>query len=355
MRKMLALLAGLGLSLAVGAASGADKLKVGFIYVGPIGDHGWTYQHDQGRLAVEEAFGDKVETVYVENVAEGPDAERAITRLARDGSGIIFTTSFGYMDPTIKAAKNFPDVKFEHGTGYKRADNVTTYSARFYEGRYVIGQIAARMSKSGVAGYIASFPIPEVVRGINSFMLGAQSINPDFKVKVVWVSTWFDPGKEADAAKVLIGQGADIITQHTDSTAPLQIAAEQGVVGFGQASDMIKFAPKSQLTSIIDDWAPYYVRRVQAVMDGTWKSEDTWDGMGPGMVAMAPYTNLPDDVVAMAQEAQAKITSGEFHPFTGPIYKQDGSMAIGEGEHLDDGTLLGMNWYVKGIDDKLPE
>ena len=355
MRKLLAVMAGLALSLVVGAASGADKLKVGFIYVGPIGDHGWTYQHHEGLLAVEEAFGDRVETVYVENVAEGPDAERAITRLARQGAGIIFTTSFGYMDPTIKVAKNFPDVMFEHATGYKRADNVTTYSARFYEGRYIIGQIAARMSKSGVAGYIASFPIPEVVRGINSFMLGAQSVNPDFKVKIVWVSTWFDPGKEADAAKVLIGQGADIITQHTDSTAPLQIAAEQGVHGFGQASDMIKFAPQSQYTAIIDDWAPYYVRRVGAALDGTWKSEDTWDGMGPGMVAMAPYTNLPDDVAAMAQEVQAKITSGEFHPFTGPIHNQDGEMVIGEGEVLDDGVLLGMNWYVQGIDDKLPQ
>ena len=355
MRKLLAVLAGLAMSLVVATASGADKLKVGFIYVGPIGDHGWTYEHNQGRLAVEEAFGDQVETIYVENVDEGPDAERTITRLARQGAGIIFTTSFGYMDPTINVAKNFPDVKFEHATGYKRADNVTTYSARFYEGRYVIGQIAARMSKSGVAGYIASFPIPEVVRGINSFMLGAQSINPDFKLKVVWVSTWFDPGKEADAAKTLIDLGADIITQHTDSPAAMQIAAERGVLAFGQASDMIAFGPKAQLTSIIDDWAPYYVRRVQAVMDGTWKSEDTWDGMGPGMVAMAPYTNLPDDVVAMAQETEAKITSGEFHPFTGPIDKQDGSMAIGEGEHLDDGTLLGMNWYVKGIDDKLPE
>ena len=260
------------------------------------------------------------------------------------------------MDPTNKVAGKFPDVKFEHATGYKRDHpNVTTYSARFYEGRYVIGQIAARMSKSGVAGYIASFPIPEVVRGINSFLLGAQSINPDFKLKIVWVSTWFDPGKEADAAKVLIGQGADIITQHTDSTAPLQIAAEQGVIGFGQASDMIKFAPDHQLTAIIDDWAPYYVARVKAVLDGTWESTDTWDGMGPGMVAMAPYTNLPDDVVAMAKETEAKITSGEFHPFTGPIYKQDGSMAIGEGEVLDDGTLLGMNWYVKGVDDELPQ
>ena len=356
MRKRFAFAAGLALALASATATGADKLKVGFIYVGPIGDHGWTYQHDQGRLAVEAAFGDKVETVYVENVAEGPDAERAITRLARDGAGIIFTTSFGYMDPTNKVAKNFPDVKFEHATGYKRDHpNVTTYSARFYEGRYVIGQIAARMSKSGIAGYIASFPIPEVVRGINSFMLGAQSINPDFKVKIVWVSTWFDPGKEADAAKVLIGQGADIISQHTDSTAPLQIAAEQGVLGFGQASDMIKFAPDHQMTAIIDDWAPYYVARVQAVLDGTWESMDTWDGMGPGMVAMAPYTNLPDDVVAMAKETEAKITSGEFHPFTGPIYKQDGSMAIGEGEVLDDGTLLGMNWYVKGVDDELPQ
>ena len=355
MRKLLAVLSGLALSLAVATAFGADRLKVGFIYVGPIGDHGWTYQHDQGRLAVEEAFGDQVETVYVESVAEGSDAERAITRLARQGAGMIFTTSFGYMDSTVKVAGNFPDVKFEHATGYKRADNVTTYSGRFYEGRYVIGQIAAKMSKSGVAGYVASFPIPEVVRGINAFLLGAQSINPDFKLKIVWVSTWFDPGKEADAAKVLIGQGADIIAQHTDSTAPLQIAAEQGVLGFGQSSDMIKFAPNTQLTAIVDDWAPYYVARVKAVLDGTWESTDTWDGMGPGMVVMAPYTNLPDDVVAMAKATEAKITSGEFHPFTGPIHKQDGSMAIGEGEVLDDGTLLGMNWYVKGVDDKLPQ
>ena len=313
MRKRFAFAAGLALALVVATASGADKLKIGFVYVGPIGDHGWTYQHDHGRLAIEEALGNRVETVYVENIAEGPDTERAITRLARQGAGLIFTTSFGFMDPTIKVAKRFPDVKFEHATGYKRADNVSTYSARFYEGRYVIGQIAARMSTSGVAGYIASFPIPEVVRGINSFMLGAQSINPDFKLKVVWVSTWFDPGKEADAAKVLIGQGADIITQHTDSTAPLQIAAEQGVIGFGQASDMIAFAPDNQLTAIIDNWAPYYVARAEAVLDGTWESVDTWDGMSTGMVQMAPYTNLPDDVVAMAMETEARITSGAFH------------------------------------------
>ena len=355
MKKLFALAAGLALSLAAATVSGADKLKVGFVYVGPIGDHGWTYTHDQGRLMVEEELGDMVETVFVENVPEGPDAERAITRFARDGAGLIFTTSFGYMDPTIKVAKNFPDVKFEHATGYKRADNVSTYIARFYEGRYVIGQIAATVSKSGVAGYVASFPIPEVVRGINAFMLGAQSVNPDFKIKVVWVNSWFDPGKEADAAKVMIGQGADIITQHTDSTAPLQIAEEAGVVGFGQASDMIAFAPKAQLTSIIDNWGPYYVARTQAVLDGTWETSDTWDGMAEGMVVMAPYTNMPDDVAAMAMETAEKIRTGAMHPFDGPIYRQDGEMVIGEGEHLDDGTLLGMNWYVKGVDDKLPQ
>ena len=351
MKKLL--IVALALLLTV-AAFGQDKLKVGFVYVGPIGDHGWTYQHHDGLLAVQEEFGDRVETIYVENIAEGPDAERAITRMAREGAGLIFTTSFGFMDPTINVATRFPDVKFEHATGYKRADNVAIYSARFYEGRYIIGQIAAQMSESGVAGYIASFPIPEVVRGINAFLLGAQTINPDFKLKVVWVNTWFDPGKEADAAKVLIGQGADIITQHTDSTAPLQIAEEQGVVGFGQASDMIKFAPSAQLTSVIDEWAPYYVARTRAVLDGTWESTDTWDGIAPGMVRMAPYTNMPDEVKALAMETEAAIVSGELHPFKGPIYNQEGEMVIGEGEALDDGTLLGMDWYVQGVDDKLP-
>ena len=356
MKKLIGMVAlALAMTFAAGAASAADKLKVGFIYIGPIGDHGWTYAHDQGRLAVEEALGDQVETVYVENIPEGPDAERAIERLARQDVGLIFTTSFGYMDPTIKVATRFPDVKFEHATGYKQSENVATYNARFHEGRYVIGQIAAKTSKSGIAGYIASFPIPEVVMGINAFMLGAQSINPDFKVKVVWVNTWFDPGKEADAAKVLIGQGADIITQHTDSTAPLQVAEEEGVHGFGQASDMIHFAPKAQLTAIIDEWGPYYIERAQAVLDGTWESGDSWTGMSAGTVVMAPYTNMPDDVAAMAMETEAMITSGELNPFAGPIYKQDGTLAVAEGEIMDDGTLAGINWYVQGVDDTLPE
>jgi basic membrane protein A len=282
MKKLFGIALAAALGLGIASAQAEEKLKIGFIYVGPIGDHGWSYQHNQGRLAIEAAFGDKVETTYIENVSEGPDAERAIERLARDGAGLIFTTSFGFMNPTLKVAKKFPDVKFEHATGYKRADNVSTYSARFYEGRYIIGQIAAKMSKTGTAGYIGSFPIPEVVRGINSFMLGAQSVNPDFKIKVVWVNSWYDPGKEADAAKALLDQGADVISQHTDSPAPLQVAEERGAVGFGQASDMIKFAPNAQLTAIVDDWSVYYVNRVQAALDGTWKSEDIWGGLAQG-------------------------------------------------------------------------
>jgi len=337
------------------SATAADKLKVGFIYIGPPGDHGWTYQHDQGRLAMKNTLGDQVETMFVENVPEGPDAERTIERLARQGAGLIFTTSFGYMDPTIKVAKRFPEVKFEHATGYKQADNVSTYSSRFYEGRYVIGQIAGKISKSGTAGYIASFPIPEVVRGINSFLLGAQSVNPDFKLKVIWVNSWFDPGKEADAAKVLISQGADIITQHTDSTAAIQVAEEKGVYAFGQASDMAAFAPKALLTSIVNNWTDYYIARTQAVLDGSWESTDTFGGMDMNMVRMGAFNNMPDDVKAMAEATTASITSGELHPFAGPIFAQDGSQTIGEGEVLDIGTLMSMNWYVQGVDDQLPQ
>ena len=352
---LLAPLAAAALAIA-SPAMAEDPLKVGFIYVGPIGDFGWSYQHDQGRLAIEEAFGDKVETSYLESVPEGQDAERAIERLARSGHKLIFTTSFGYMEATNKIAAKYPDVMFEHATGYKRdTPNVSTYSSRFFEGRYVIGQIAAKMSETGVAGYIASFPIPEVVRGINAFLLGAQSINPDFKLKVVWVNTWFDPGKEADAAKTLVDQGVDILTQHTDSTAPMQVAAERGIKAFGQASDMYAFGEETQLTSIIDNWNDYYIARTKAVLDGTWESTDTWGGMDAEMVHMAAFTNMPDDIKAMAEKTMASIKSGEFHPFTGPIQKQDGSDWLAEGEVADDGTLLGMNFYVAGVDDTLPE
>lgn len=356
MRKMIAALATtIALALPVAPAAAQEKLKVCFVYVGPHNDGGWSEGHDHARELLQEELGDRVETSYVENIAEGPDAERAIERLARSGCGLIFTTSFGFMDPTIAVAAKYPDVKFEHATGFKTADNVATYNARFYEGRYISGLIAGSVSETGVAGYIASFPIPEVVMGINAFMLAAQKINPDFQVKIVWVNSWFDPAKEADAAKALFDQGADIIVQHTDSPAPLQIAEERGLHGFGQARDMIEFAPNAQLTAVSDDWAPYYIERTRAALDGTWESQAAWWGIPEGMVKMSPYTNMPDDVKALAEETEAKIKSGEFHPFTGPVNKQDGTQVVGEGEVVPDDQLLGMNYYVEGIDAELPK
>ena len=349
---------GLAAALALSVAAPAfaqDKIKACFLYIGSKTDGGWTQAHDIGRQLVDKELGDKVETTFVENVPEGPDAERAIERLARSGCAIVFTTSFGFMDQTVAVASKFPDVKFEHATGYKTAPNLAVYNARFYEGRYIQGVIAAKMSKVGVAGYIASFPIPEVVMGINAFVLGAQSVNPDFKLKVVWANTWFDAGKEADAAKVLIDQGVDIITQHTDSTGPMQVAEERGIMAFGQASDMIAAGPKTQLTAIVDTWGPYYVKRVNMVLDGSWKSEMSWDGLKDGILTMAPYTNMPDDVKALAEETEAKIRSGELKPFTGPIAKQDGTEWLKAGEQADDGVLSGLNFYVKGVDDKLPQ
>ncbi|MCO5163561.1 MAG: BMP family ABC transporter substrate-binding protein [Mesorhizobium sp.] len=356
-RIVIALAASAAATIASGSALAQDKAKACFIYVGPIGDFGWSYQHHQGALEMQKNLGgeEKVEIAYLESVPEGADAERAIERFARSGCKIIFTTSFGYMDATNAVAGKFPDVKFEHATGFKRdTPNVATYNSKFHEGRYVQGVIAAKMSQKGVAGYIASFPIPEVVMGINAFVLGAQSVNPDFKVKVVWANTWFDPGKEADAAKALLDQGVDIITQHTDSTAPMQVAHERGVKAFGQASDMIKFGPETQLTSIVDNWGPYYTERVKAVMDGSWQQVDVWGGMKEGHVVMAPYTNMPDDVKKLAEETEAKIKGG-FNPFTGPIKKQDGSEWLAAGATAPDGELLGLNFYVQGVDDQLPK
>ena len=337
-------------------AQDGDPTKACFVYVGPVGDFGWSYQHDEGRKQVEAELGDAVETAFLESVPEGADAERAIERFARSGCDIIFTTSFGYMDATNKVAAKFPDVKFEHATGFKREHpNVSTYNSKFYQGRYVLGQIAAEMSEEGKAGYIASFPIPEVVRGINAFVLGARSVDPDFTVTPIWVNTWFDPGKESDAAKTLVDQGFDIITQHTDSTAPMQVAAERGIKAFGQASDQIAFGPETQLTSIIDDWGPYYVERVQAVIDGTWEQKDSWDGLAEGNVAMADYTNMPEDIAARAEETEQRITSGEFEPFTGPINRQDGTEWLAEGETASIEELLGLNFYVEGVEGSLPQ
>ncbi len=337
-------------------AHAQDKLKVGFVYVGPIGDGGWTYQHDQGRLAVVEKFSDRVETIYQESVPEGADAERVLTQMALSGAGLVFTTSFGYMDATVNTAQKFPNVKFEHATGYKRLDNLATYDARFYEGRAVIGTIAGRMTKTNKIGYIASFPIPEVIQGINSTYLHAKKVNPDVELVVIWVYTWFDPAKEADAAKAMIEQGVDVITQHTDSTAPLAEAAKtEGIIGFGQASDAAEYKPSPRVSSIIDNWAPYYIKRVQAVLDGTWESAHTWGGIADGEVVIGEITDaVPDEVKAEAEALRDSIGSGAYHPFTGPINKQDGTAWLADGEVATDEQLVAMDFYVEGMTGAIP-
>ena len=338
-----------------GLARADEPFKAGFIYVGPVADFGWSHQHDLGRQAAQKAIGDKLKTTYVESVKEGPDSERVIRELATGGNGIIFTTSFGFMNPTIKVAKQFPAVKFEHCTGYKRAVNVATYNIRFYEGRYIQGVIAGKVSKSGVVGYIGSVPIPEVVMGMNAFIQGMRTVNPQGKIKLVWINGWYDPGKESDAAKALIDQGADIIAQHTDSAAPLQVAEQRGVHGFGQASDMIKFAPKAQLTSSVDHWDEYYTQRIQAAMDGSWTTQDIWGGLKAGMLHMAPWTNMPDDVAAAAQAAEDGIKSGSIVIFKGPINDQSGKIKVADGAQLTDDDILGMNWLAEGIEGTLPQ
>ena len=338
-----------------GLARADEPFKAGFVYVGPVADFGWSHQHDLGRQAAQKALGDKLKTTYVESVKEGPDSERVIRELATAGNGIIFTTSFGFMNPTIKVAKQFPNVKFEHATGYKRADNVATYNIRFYEGRYVQGVIAGKMSKSGVVGYIGSVPIPEVVMGMNAFIRGMHTVNPQGKIKLVWINGWYDPGKESDAAKALIDQGADIIAQHTDSAAPLQVAEQRGVKGFGQASDMIKFAPKAQLTSSVDHWDEYYTQRIQAAMDGSWQTQDIWGGLKIGMLHMAPWTNMPDDVAQAAQAAEDGIKDGSIVIFKGPINDQSGKVKVADGAQLSDDDILGMNWLADGIEGTLPQ
>ncbi|MFT3689512.1 BMP family ABC transporter substrate-binding protein [Paenirhodobacter sp.] len=339
------------------AARAAEPLKVGFIYVGPVGDMGWSYQHDQSRLAVQKEFGDKIVTSFIENVPEGPDAERALTQLALQGNQLIFATSFGFMDATVNVAKKFPKVKFEHATGYKLAENLATYDARFYEGRAIQGTIAGRMTKTNKIGYIGSFPIPEVIQGINAAYIHAKKVNPDVEMKVVWAYTWFDPAKEADAAAALISEGCDFVLQHTDSTAPQAKAQEKGnVYTFGQASDMISFAPKPRVSSTIDNWEPYYKKRIQEALDGSWKSESTWGGIGTGMVGIGEITDaVPAEVKAEAEALKDKIASGAYHPFTGPLNKQDGSPWLKDGETPQDSTLTGMNFFVEGIKAELPK
>ncbi|MBU2513815.1 BMP family ABC transporter substrate-binding protein [bacterium] len=343
----------LGLSLPTTAA---EKLKVGFVYVSPIGDAGWTYQHDLGRIAMEKAFGGKVVSKYIENVPEGAEAERVIRDLAQSGHDLIFTTSFGYMNPTLKVAKIFPGKFFEHSTGYKTATNVGTYMCRFYEGRYLTGMVAGKMTKSNVLGYVAAFPIPEVIRGINSFTLGAQKVNPDVKIKVIWVNSWFDPGREREAAETLIVQGADVITHHTDSTAPTLVAEEKGVYAVAYHSDMSSYGSKAHLTATMHVWDTFYTKVAGDVLNGKWKSEQVWGGIKDGMIKIAPLNPaVPADVADMVNKTEKMIASGEFHPFTGPIKAQDGKLVANAGQVLSDQDLLSMNYYVEGVLGNLPK
>jgi simple sugar transport system substrate-binding protein len=360
--------ASLALSALVGfttvtAANAADKVKVGFVYLTTPGDHGWTYAHEVARQDVEKHFGNKVETTFVENVPEGPDSARVIRELAKQGNDIIFTTSFGYMDHTIKVAKEFPNVKFEHITGYKRSPNVATGNIRFYEGRYVQGVVAGLMTKSNKIGYLASFPIPEVIQGINAFGIGLRSVNPKAEVSVIWVNSWYDPVKEADAAKVHIAEGADILAQHTDSPAMLQTAQKAGVHGFGQSSDMKAFAPKAQLFSSVNNWGPYYISKIQQMMDGKWSTGDgpdhwagnTWVGMADDYLVLSPFENMPADVAKAAARAAADIKSGKNKIFTGPIKDNSGKIRVPAGKTLNDGELFKtLDYYVDGISGKIP-
>ena len=327
------------------------KVKVGFIFLGPIGDYGWTWAHNKGRMAIDAALGGKVETIYVENVAEDASAIPQIRDLAQQGCKLIFTTSYGYMDQTIKVASEFPDVKFEHCTGFKRADNVSTYNSKFHEGRAVLGTIAGKLSKSGTLGYLGSYKVPEVVLGVNAFLLAAQKQNPAATLKLVLIDSWFDPPKEAAATETLINLGCDIVTTHTDSPGPLQILEQKGLFGFGQGADMSQFAPNAHLTAIEDIWGPYYVARAQAVLDGKWTSMDTWDGFKEGTVMIAPYSkSVPADVAALADAVQAGYKDGSYNIFTGPIYDQSGALKVKEGEVMAIGDMAVMDWFVKGVE-----
>ena len=339
---------------AAAPAAPREPLKVGFVYVSPASDAGWTAQHHKGRAEMLQALGDKVTSTYVESVPEGADAERVIRDLAQQGHKLIFTTSFGFMNPTLKVAEEFRDVKFEHATGYKTAPNVNTYNARFYEGRYLAGMISGRMTKSNTLGYVAAFPIPEVLQGINAFTLGARSVNPKVEVRVVWVNTWYDPGKERDAANALMGQGADVVTHHTDSTATVAAAEEKGKMAVAYHSNMAKYGPNAQLVAVTHHWGAYYTKRAQAVLDGTWKVEPVWGGIREGMIKLEGLSDkLPKDLVDQVKAREEEFRKGSFHPFTGPLRTNDGKVVLESGA-LTDEQLWKMDYYVEGVLGKVP-
>ncbi len=331
-------------------ARAAAPLKIAYVYTGPVADLGYTYQHDQARKAMQAHFGAAVQSHYVESVEEGPDCERVLRQLAAGGDSLIFSTSFGFMNSAVRVAKQFPDVKFEQATGYKVLPNLAEYNLRFYEGRVICGTLAGMLSKTGVAGYVGAYPIPEVVMGINAFTLAARKVNPAFKTRVVWMNSWLDPGREAEAAKSLIDQGADILADHMDSSATMQTAQTRGVLAFGQSSDRSSIGPDVQLTAIVDNWAPYYIARVQAALDGTWKTGNVWMGMKDGGVVMAPYgPRVPAAARAAGDAIKAAIIDGTLHPFAGPIADQSGAIRVPAGTVMADQDVLKMTWLVQGV------
>lgn len=343
-------------ALAFSAAAFAqqDPLKVGFVYVSPIGEAGWTYQHDLARKEMEKQFGSKMKSTYVESVPEGADAERVIRDMAQQGNKLIFATSFGYMNPTIKVARQFPDVKFVHITGYKTSKNVAITNARFYEARYLAGVLAGKMSKTNVAGYVGAFPIPEVLQGINAFARGMRSVNPKAEVRVIWVNSWYDPGKERDAAVTLLGQGADVVTHHTDSTATVQAAEERGKYAVAYHSDMTKFGPKAHLAAVTHHWDRQYIAEAQAVMNNNWKTHAIWGGIKDGMVKLEGLNAaVPADVRSLIAGREKDIVSGKLTPFDAPVKDNQGKVRLEKGS-LSDEELSRMDYYVEGVVGRVP-
>lgn len=355
--RWLAAVGGAACMLAAGLATADEPLKAAFVYIGPVGDGGWTYQHDLGRQAMEKAMAGKVKTSFVENVPETADAERVIRQLAAGGTQLIFTTSFGYMDPTMKVAKLFPKVRFEHATGYKTAPNVSVYQSRFYEGAYLLGVIAGKMTKTNTLGFVGSFPIPEVIRNIDAYTLGARSVNPKSKTKVIWVDTWYDPGKERQAAETLIAQGADMLAQNTDSPAVVQVAEEKKVHAFGWDSDMAKYGPHAHLTANTEDWGVYYIDEAKKALDGSWTGgRKTYWGIKEGLVVLSPLNPaVPADVAKIFEDKKKAIAAGTLLPFAGPIKDNSGADKVPAGKDIPIEDLMALNWYVDGVEGSIPK
>jgi basic membrane protein A len=336
----------------------AEKIKVAFIYIGQAGDLGWTYEHDRGRKMLEEQLGDQIEVIVVPDVPDWEPAtsEKAIRDVVQQGAKVVFATSFGYMDPMLAVAPDHPDTIFEHCSGYKTADNMSTYFGRMYQPRYLSGLVAGSMTEKNFIGYVAAHPIPEVIRGINAFTLGVREANPDAEVHVVWTNTWYDPVKEREAAEALLDEGADIVAQHQDTTEPQKAAQERGLLSIGYDSDMAQFVGDTVLTSPVWNWGKYYVATMQDVLDGTWETHQYWGGLADDAVELADFSpKVPDDVKALVKEEEQKILGGDWDVFCGPINDQDGSEKVAGGACMSDGDMLGMDWFVEGVVGTIPQ